>query len=172
MMLTRVLVIAVLAMGIPCAATAQSDDRTAIVVEALKYMRAELGANMVLDGRMRAHFVMQGKATEILDTVGVKLQARFVDSKAERRCSPKGLSYYPGSEKFVSFGEPQISGDSATVSVNWTYTPEKNPRSLFAAFYKTIVSLHRTAAGWSVTGEANRQPLHLLIKFCDSSAGN
>jgi hypothetical protein len=152
----------------PPFAAAQSDDRLAVAVEALEYLRKDFGVNMVLDGIMRAHFMQHGKATEILDTIVDRLEIRTLSSEAERRCSPKGFTYYQGHERFVSFNEPKIVGDSASIMLKWSYTPDGNPRHLVSAFRRTIVKLNRVENRWVVIGEIKQEPDHTNPKYCGS----
>jgi hypothetical protein len=164
MIFSRFLILAA-ALVMPSVAKAQGDDRTAIVLETVQYMRTRLGTNMVLDGEMRAHFMRHGKSTEILDKITERLNLRVLSSVDQRRCHD-GFSYYVGAEKFVSFNEPEIAGDSALVTVNYTYTPDGNPRTLVSVFHRTIVRLNRVDGRWAVIGEIKQEDLHLNLSYC------
>jgi hypothetical protein len=151
---------------LPSLAIAQGDDRTNVVLETIEYMRGELGANMVLDGIMRADYLRQGKSTDILDTIARELDIKTLSSVAERRCN-NGFSYYRGAEKFIRFEEPTILGDSASVTVDVSFTPDNNPRLLYSSFRQTKVRLKRIDQRWVAIGQTKQEHQHLTAAFCD-----
>jgi hypothetical protein len=163
-MLTRTsIILAVIALLTPSLATAQRNEEKAVIVEALRYLRKDLGPNMVIDGRLPATLpAKQGKAP--LSDIATLVQAKVAHPLQNRRCSERGLGYFIGPERYVIFQNPEFSSDSASLRVKWRYTPEGTQRTIVMA---TTIMLRRVANGWEVVNQVDRRTLHTNWAFCD-----
>ena len=138
--------------------------RANVISEALRYLHYDVGPNMVVSARMRSEFVNHGHAPEDMDRIADRLSLRIVDPEKQRKCGQFG-NYYEGPERFVFFREPNIVGDTATIDMYYTYTPQATPPVFYSLFLKSRLRLQRDGGYWSVIN-AYHQSLDMASRDC------
>jgi hypothetical protein len=118
------------------------DER--IVLEALQYMRNELGPDMVADSGVVAEAMKRG-LPDISSELAAR-QIRVANPRTKLQCHD-GLQYFTGFEKYVGFGRPDVSGDIALIHVVWSYSPAGATRFITEV---QKITLSRTRGKWTV----------------------
>jgi hypothetical protein len=161
-MLNKVITLLVLTVAsFPSWGVAQGDDRREVILEALRYMHKDLGAKMVvhsahLTGNEPGHAAF----VEALKTEGL----RTADPKMNRRCSGKGYAYFAGPERYVSFKDPEISGNVASARVFWTFSSQKPGATIVDM--ATTLHLEKSGNRWVVVREQGREHLDTMSRYC------
>jgi hypothetical protein len=153
----KFLLLAVMVLGIPAVAAAQS-DRHEIMIAAMLRMRASLGDSVVLE--KAAIFGRDDEKHTFSDKL-LALGFRIIDWEDIRRCSRRGDAYFTGPEIVLSVhAEPEVSINRARIVMFWTV----GMKSLQGAIAE--LGLGKASGRWTVTQEGKHQYLDYDVGEC------
>ena len=110
-MIKTIVLILAAGMAPPPLAWAQQNDRLAVTVEALKFIKKDLGPNTVIDSDLLRHYVdYEGRASSRLQDIAEQVQVKLLSASGQPRCSSEGNAYYIAPERFVRFETPLFQG--------------------------------------------------------------
>jgi len=152
--------------GTPSLGLGQQSDHYQIFAQAIHHMRAQLGADMVLDKSVQQTLDADPAIGAALPALLEETRVRVVDSRERRQCTDIGNAYYAGPESFVFFAQPRVLADSATLRVTWSKTGRSGAHLVMNS-WTAVLNFQKISGRWTFMRESPHEYFHAVDRHCD-----
>jgi hypothetical protein len=142
-------------------ASAQHDEADSIVREAVRFLRADLGHDVVIDAASPRRRV--GSDTIAAAESARRLGLRVVMPK--RFCAGTRPFYNNELTYIWTPGEPTVSGDEAAVAIRYSRNIQSSELGTRRHFFDIKLRLKKVEGRWTVVGTDGPEVIHYM-DFC------